>query len=176
MQEPDDHELMARLRDGDQEALRGLIERYQSALVNYFGRLGAQQDGDDLAQETFVRLYQYRNRYEPRAKFTTFLFTLARHAWADRGRKSARLERVRRRLMEQPDRMATGPTGDGLDVRSALAQLPEKLRMVLVLNYYEGMGYEEIGRVLKVPVGTVKSRVFLAMLRLREMFHEDHTE
>ena len=81
--ETDDFALMARVRAGRADAFRTLVERHRRPLLNFFARMGASSHGEDLAQETFVRLWNYRKKYKPSAKFTTFLYTLARHAWLD---------------------------------------------------------------------------------------------
>lgn len=175
MCETSDIELMARIKTGDEIAFAELIRRHQSALLNFFRRLGAQQDREDLVQETFLRLYRYRMRYKPTAKFTTFLYTLARHAWTDRWRKGQRRERLREALTICAPTMTDGGMGqvyDRMDTEQLLARLPDKLREVVVLSLYHHMRYEEIGEILDIPVGTVKSRVFNALQRLKEIRHE----
>lgn len=176
MDEPSDIELMKRARAGDQEAFAALIRRHQAPLLNFFRRLGAYREAEDLAQEVFVRLYRWRERYVERAKFTTFLYTLARHAWADHGRRAARRERIAERAkteLPDVDDGAWPRVAARLDAQQALARLPEKLRVVLVMSLYQGLRYEEIAEALGIPQGTVKSRVFLALRRLREMFDEE---
>jgi len=175
MQELPDHELMGKVRGGEQSAFALLIRRHQNPLLNFFRRLGANNDAEDLVQEVFLRLYRYRDRYMHNAKFTTFLYTLARHAWADRWRKRQRVERIEERAKQE---MRAERDGDmeqmrnALDVQQALALLPDKLRIVLVMSIYQGLRYDEIADVLQIPTGTVKSRVFLAMSRLKEIYHD----
>ncbi len=171
----DDIALMARVRKGDEGAFAQLIARHELPLVNFFRRLGAYQEAEDLAQVTFLRLFRYRTRYRPSAKFTTFLYTLARHAWADHLRQVARRERiVERGRIEWPtsDGATSGMARARLDAQAALAALPEKLRMVVVMSLYQGLDYAEIAKALGIPVGTVKSRMFLALRRLRSWFDE----
>ena len=81
--ESDDFALMARVGEGCEGAFRQLVERHQRPLLNFFARMGASTTSEDLAQETFIRLWNYRTKYKPAAKFTTFLYTLARHVWLD---------------------------------------------------------------------------------------------
>lgn len=174
MEEPSDFELMARIRTGEQAAFLSLVRRHQDPLVNFFHRLGAYTDAEDLVQETFLRLYRYRAKYRPDAKFTTFLYTLARHAWADRLRKQKRQEAISERVTTEAsstDRIETHGAQARMDAQSALNALPEKLRIVLVMSFYQGLRYDDIAEILEVPVGTVKSRVFLAMERIREAFN-----
>ncbi len=176
MHELSDFELMAQVREGSQEAFATLIHRHQNALLNFFRHLGAHSDAEDLVQDTFLRLFRYRARYVPSAKFTTFLYTLARHAWADRWRKAQRQERLEERLQQEWSGVDDGgiaPVRARLDAQEALVRLPEKLRLVLVMSWYEGLLYEDIARILRIPEGTVKSRMFLALQQLREMFHEE---
>jgi RNA polymerase sigma-70 factor (ECF subfamily) len=174
MHEPSDYELMEQIKQGKQEAFTVLIRRHQDSLVNFFRQLGANNDSEDLVQDTFLRLFRYRMRYRPSAKFTTFLYTLARHTWVDRWRKNERGERLQERLKNESDEVDEGgpPIRNRIDAQEALSRLPEKLRMVLVMSLYQGLNYEEIAEALDIPLGTVKSRVFLALSRLREMFDE----
>ena len=175
MHEPLDHELMERIGAGEENAFPLLIRRYQSPLLNFFRRLGANHDAEDCVQEVFLRLYRYRDRYEHSAKFTTFLYTLARHVWTDRWRKRQRMERIEERARQEMPAESDGNLGRtraALDAQQALTQLPEKLRIVLVMSLYQGLRYDEIADALQIPTGTVKSRVFLALQRLKEIYHD----
>ena len=174
MQELPDHELMGKTRAGDQAAFAVLIRRHQSPLLNFFRRLGANTDAEDLVQEVFLRLYRYRDRYVHNAKFTTFLYTLARHVWADRWRKLQRILRIEERARQEMPSECDGNmrrVRDAMDTGQALEQLPDKLRVVLVMSICQGLRYSEIGEVLGIPEGTVKSRVFLALKKLKEIYH-----
>jgi RNA polymerase sigma-70 factor (ECF subfamily) len=175
MHEPLDHELMEKIKAEEEDAFALLIRRHQSPLLNFFHRLGANSDAEDLVQEVFLRLYRYRDRYAHSAKFTTFLYTLARRAWADRWRKRQRIERIEERARKEMPAESDGNLGrtrDTLDAQQALTQLPEKLRIVLVMSLYQGLRYDEIAAALEIPTGTVKSRVFLALRRLKEIYHD----
>ncbi|OGV41602.1 MAG: hypothetical protein A2X46_03720 [Lentisphaerae bacterium GWF2_57_35] len=175
MHELSDFELMDQIKEGVQESFAILIRRHQDSLLNFFRRLGANNDAEDLVQETFLKLFRYRFEYRPSAKFTTFLYTLARHAWADRWRKTERRERLYGLLESEAcetDDGCMSPTRARLDAQEALKRLPDKLRMVLVMSLYQGLNYEEIAQALDIPLGTVKSRVFTALNRLKELFHE----
>jgi RNA polymerase sigma-70 factor, ECF subfamily len=173
-QDPD-AALMAQVAAGSQTAFVEIVHRHQNALLNFFIRLGAYSDGEDLVQETFVRVFRYRQKYRPTARFTTFLYVLARHVWADRGRKTMRRERMELELQAEAETTnGAGPVNPAahVDVEDALKSLSPKLREVLVLNVYQGLRYQEIADVLGVPVGTVKSRVNLAMQALRRFSDE----
>ncbi|MBP7830881.1 MAG: RNA polymerase sigma factor [Kiritimatiellae bacterium] len=175
--EPDDFELMRLVRGGDPEAMACLVRRHQGPLLNFFRRMGACTDAEDAVQETFIRVYNYRDRYRPTAKFTTFLYTVARHVRNDLLRKVMRREALVERISAEPEATppAPGPGGVAwrLDIHAALARLPEKLRGVVVLGVYQGLRQEEIAAVLGIPLGTVKSRMFNALERLKEIFDED---
>ncbi len=173
---PSDFELMERLRAGDREALADLIRRHQPSLVNFFRRMGARtHETEDLVQDAFLRLYAWRDRWRPTGKFTNLLFVLARHAWADLSRKAARLPRAADNELGVTEAAAAPGTDPDarMDVRQALATLSDKLRMVVVLNVYQGLSYQEIADVLDVPLGTVKSRMHLAMKALKERMNAD---
>ncbi len=174
--ETDDFALMAQVRVDREDAFRRLVERHRRPLLNFFARLGASHHGEDLAQETFVRLWNYREKYKPSAKFTTFLYTLARHAWLDFVRRQIRFKSFTDRYREEIPASTDGGLGRlrrQLDVQAALETLSPKLREVLVLAVNQGLAYDEIAAILRIPVGTVKSRVFNALAQLQETFHED---
>jgi RNA polymerase sigma-70 factor (ECF subfamily) len=167
-----DVDLMDRAKTGAPEAFVCLIRRYQTPLLNFFRRMGVYTDAEDMAQDTFVRLFRYRSRYRPSAKFTTFLYLMARQVWIDSLRKRRRREDFLRRWEENraDDPEASGaPETRRPDAAGALDRLPPRMREVVVLNIYQGLKYEEIARVLCIPEGTVKSRMFHALAKLREM-------
>lgn len=180
-EEPDSPDLvdvdarcMALVASGDDGAFEQLVIRHQKSLLNFFARMGAQSECEDLVQNTFVRLYQFRDRYQATAKFTTFLHVLAYRVWADLGRKTMRREKLAAHLRVAAETIetATDEPAPGIDVEAALARLSAKLRDVVVLHFYQGLPYQEIADVLDIPLGTVKSRINLAINALREIFHE----
>ena len=173
--ETDEYFLMARAREGHEDSFRRLVERHQRPLLNFFARMGASNHGDDLAQETFIRLWNYRKKYKPSAKFTTFLYTLARHAWLDFVRRQNRFRLFADRYREEIPASTDGGLGKlrrSLDIQFALDHLSPKLRETLVLAIHQGLSYDEIAAILSIPVGTVKSRIFNALSTLQETFHE----
>lgn len=177
MERPDDTDLMLRARDGDDRAFGDLVRRYQKILLNFFARAGVQYDCEDLVQQTFLRLYRYRARYQARARFSTFLFLLARQVWVDEIRRRKRRERLVEALEREPQPVAESApdarTGSGgLDLADALAALPETHRLVVELGVYQELPYAEIAKILGIPVGTVKSRMFVALSRLRRILEE----
>ncbi len=185
----EDCELMLAARTGSREAFAALVARWQARLLTFFFRQGGDRDlAEDCAQEVFVRLYKSRDRYTPEASFATFLFTIARHYWID----VARARRVRPDL-RSPASRHTAQDGEGEDLvnrvadpslappasavlsddlvqlRAALAKLPESLRDVVQLGVLEALPYSEVSTLLSIPVGTVKSRVHAAVAALRTL-------
>jgi RNA polymerase sigma-70 factor, ECF subfamily len=171
--DPDsDAALMALARVDDRHAFAVLVRRHQKMLLNFFIRSGVQYDAEDLVQQTFLRLYRYRDRYLPRAKFTTFLFLMARQVWIDELRRRSRTGRLADALAREPEppNAAGGPPLErgGLDIADAVAALPEAMRQVVELGVYQDLPYAEVAHILGVPEGTVKSRMFNAIRMLRE--------
>lgn len=155
-------------RQGDRSAFEALVRRHQRRLLNYFIRSGVSTDAEDLVQQTFLRLYRYRNRYSARAKFTTFLYLLARQVWIDELRRRTRRRRLSDSLAAEPDNAPPAVTPAlADDLQQALAGLSERLRAVVTLGVLQELAYPEIAKILKIPVGTVKSRMFNALRELR---------
>ena len=166
----EDAALMVRVRDGDLAAFETLVRRHQRPLMNFFARLGVTMDVEDLAQETFVRLYRYRSRYRPSAKFTTYLYLLARQVRIDFLRKTNRRAALHEKAAKEAPRQAEpAPAARGarIDAATALGMLSEAMREVVVLSVLQGLPHGEIAEILGIPVGTVKSRLSIALHRLR---------
>ena len=164
--------LMLEVARGNERAFTTLVRTHQQPLVNFFTRMGASSDCEDLVQETFVRLFRYRSQYRPAARFMTFLYHLARNVWADRGRKIMRLERLAAAYeteLQIAGNAAPERSKDTVDIEAALGRLSPKLREVVVLNIYQGLRYQEVADVLGIPLGTVKSRINLAFTALKEI-------
>ena len=173
----DDAELMKGVARGDDAALAELIGRHQRGVLNFFVRCGVYTDEqEDLVQETFLRVYRYRARYRPSAKFTTFLYLLARQVRIDALRRRQRREaRHREADKELPHSVVPTETERGgvMDVMAALARLSEEMRETVALVVMQGMTHDEAAAVLKIPAGTVKSRLFHAMGIMRKFMESD---
>jgi RNA polymerase sigma-70 factor (ECF subfamily) len=171
----DDAALMLRVRNGDPAAFSTVMKTYEKKVLNFFIRLGVQYDAEDLTQQTFLRLYRYRDRYEPKAKVSTFLFLMARQVWIDELRKRNRRKKLVESLAKETagdvarsaadEVAATGTT----DLQQALTTLPEDMRIVIELGVYQELPYSEIAKILDIPEGTVKSRMFNALAQLRRL-------
>jgi len=175
-----DVDLMLRAaRHDDREAFAELVRRHQQPLANFFMRSGVYDSVEDLVQETFIRLFRYRSRYQPRAKFTTFLYLLARQTRIDALRRLKRREALHDRAgaeMPQDVQPTAAARGAGIDLAAALARLSEPMREVVVLSVLQGLAQKEVAEVLKIPVGTVKSRLSVALARLREDLSQGDTQ
>ena len=180
-------ELMLRVRDGDAEAFSQLVSLWQPRLVTLFlHQTGDHSTAEDLAQEVFMRVYRARDRYEPKAKFTTWVHTIANNIASDLRQRAYR--RKERGVdanqsasgsmvgLEQLAIAASGllPTRQ-LDraemqavVQQAIATLNDRQRMVILLAKFEQCSYEEIAAAMKLSVPAVKSLLFRAREQLRE--------
>lgn len=171
-----DAALMLCVKQGDRKAFETLIRRHQGPLVNFFRGSGVHTHAEDLVQETFLRLYRYRDRYQAQAKLTTFLYLLARQVWIDHLRKQQRRRRLEEPMQEHtPEPMMPPPAlrGEGHDLIDALATLPEAMRDAVLLCAAQGLSQGEAAEILGVPVGTVKSRVSYGLKRLRAWIEAD---
>ena len=156
------------------DALMAEARKFEKNLLNFFWRQGVSySEGEDLVQETYLRLWKYRREYKPAAKLSTFLFLMARQVRIDALRRQARREnREESWGREQPT--SEGPKAFGVreDVRWALAKLSEPLRDVIELGVFQDLPYAEVAEILGIPVGTVKSRMHNALKELKEIFDE----
>lgn len=167
---------MLAVQKGDQKAFRKLVEKYQNSLLNFFFYMNANmQEGEDLVQETFLKVYLYRDKYTPSAKFSTFLYRIARNTGIDYLRKKKAIPvSFEDDLLEEPalDTSRSSEIDVKGDLEKALLLLPEKLRSVIVMSYFEDLKYQEIADILEIPLGTVKSRMSFAMNQLKEIMEK----
>jgi RNA polymerase sigma-70 factor (ECF subfamily) len=161
---------MLLLQRGDATAFERLLERYQRRLFGFLLRRAPSQHAEDLFQETWLRVVRSRGSFDPARRFSTWLFQIANNLCRDGARRSAVEAKDRtRQQAELPSQGAAGMTAldAKLDAQKRLAQLPESLREVLVLRYFEDLGEREIAEIVGVPPGTVKSRLHAAVRALR---------
>ncbi|HNX04845.1 MAG TPA: sigma-70 family RNA polymerase sigma factor [Opitutales bacterium] len=168
-----DSALMMRVREGDEKALAELIDRWKTPLINFFYRsINSYAQAEDLAQMTFVRIYRSAPRYEPRAKFSTYLFHVARRLLINeyRHRQRKPLETV-----DPADLHAVSDNEEARDVseieeafNQAIGNLPEKHATALLLLKQQELSYDEIAVLMDASVGAVKTWIFRARAQLRE--------
>lgn len=177
------------LRAGDVGPFEAFVRRETRSFFGFFRHLGADPaEAEDLTQDVFTRLFHARDAYRPQVgplrpggRFRAYAFRVARNVWIDRGRRRA----VRPRLWEASEAQAaaleeraTGDAGPGARLaereeaeraQAALGALSTRHREVFELAVVRELAYPEIAALLSIPVGTVKSRVFYAVRRLREL-------
>ena len=170
-----DEDLMARVAEDDERAFAELVRRFQGRVMNLVSRvLNDRECGDDLTQEVFVRVFVHRRNYRRGSKFSTWLFTIAANLAKNEIRRRVRrrnwfsLNALQEVLKDSAIQLAD-PT-EGKESRmereqlqeamgKAIATVPEKYRLALVLRDIDGLTYEEIAQVLGIPGGTVRSRI-----------------
>ncbi|MBI2424220.1 MAG: RNA polymerase sigma factor [Candidatus Hydrogenedentes bacterium] len=177
---PSDEVLMARVKAGDDDALAALLRRYEQALFHYARQmLGNAADAEDIFQETFLRVHLHRRRFWGNALFKPWVYRIATNLCKDRLRYRQRRPEVQPGNDEdRPDVLDNLPSAISApdDVASAkelaarmsqaLASLNVKHRAVFLMAHQEGMSYAEIARALRIPAGTVKSRMNKAVSQL----------
>ena len=149
--------------------------KLEQNLLNFFWRQGVSYgEGEDLVQETYIRLWEYRDRYRPTAKLSTFLFMIARQVWIDALRRRTRREiREESWGRERPETVEPPSPGVKEDVRWEVSRLSEPLREVIELGVFQDLPYAEVAEILSIPVGTVKSRMSNALKKLKEIFDDE---
>jgi RNA polymerase sigma-70 factor (ECF subfamily) len=190
-----DIQLMLQFKAGDQRAFQHLFDKHKKRVINYCYRYcGHPAVAEELAQETFLRVYKAAPRYRPKARFSTWLFKIAANVCLNEIRKP-----IYRNRMESMDEAAekgcnpvAAPCGPGASapdamlasreqqtvVQKAIAQLPEKQRAALLLRVNEEFSYREIGRQINRSEGHVKTLIHRGRQRLKKMlgayFGEGH--
>jgi RNA polymerase sigma-70 factor, ECF subfamily len=185
-----DAALVARCQKADVAAFNEIVGRYKLKIFNYLYRMtGNAEDAEDLTQEVFVRMYTNINRFRAEASLTTWLYRIAGNLCIDRFRRSKN-QRGLVSSLDAPLRFDDATDGESAtrdisdlssapetllgrkelsgQIEKALLKLPEKLRSAVILHDIEGMAYDAIAALEKIPLGTVKSRLFNARVALRE--------
>ena len=181
-----DVQLMLKAAAGDQSAFEQLVTRYQDRLVGFFFHLVHDRTAaEDLAQETFLRVYRSRERYEPTARFSTWLFRIAHNLASNQKRGAARRREIplaagsdahnlcpEEQILAEKSALMPTRQIDSREmrdiVRSAIEELSERQKTVVVLHKFEEMSYEEIGEVMGLGVVAVKSLLSRARGKLKE--------
>lgn len=154
-------------------AFNKIVNRYKDRLMNAIVRmLGSREEAEDIVQETFFRVYQHRSSFDFRHCFSTWIYTIALNLARNELRKRKRfkffdifdLQGKESEIsveMEMPSNLPKA-------IESALETLPEKYRLAFVLRDVQELPYEEVAKIMNIPLGTVKSRVNRARAMLRE--------
>lgn len=185
-----DVRLMLRVKDDDAGAFESLVRRYETRLVRLMEHMGPRPDmAEDLAQETFLRVYRARKRYVPGAKFSTWLFTIAGNVARNASRSLYRRHEVNEIDAPTPQGSDQAPSlaSSALDasgmmpvriaegteraelVRAAVATLGERQRMALMLSRFENMTYAEIAESMQLTTKAVKSLLSRARVNLKDI-------
>ncbi len=181
-----DDELITLHRSGDPEAFRTLVERYLDAIYAFARRMtGSPNEADDIAQETFVKIWKTLDRYRLTGTFRAWVFAVARNTAIDHLRKkksavfsdfeNAEGKNTLTETLADPETLPETLLDRAEDKKlldGALGELPEIDRQIMTLHYSEDMTFEAIGRALKKPLNTVKSRHRRALEKLREYFEK----
>jgi len=185
-----DHELIADYQNGDSKALEILFERYKKPVLNFALRVtGNRADAEDVVSEVMMILLVKKEKYQPTAKFSTWLFTIARNSCINKLRKRKNIfsmwmqnsENGEYEVLDLPD---TGALPDHLikekemtaQVKKAIEKLPDTQREALVLREYQNLSYEEIRQILNCSLENVKILIFRARERLRQELSSFMTE
>ena len=179
-----DEDVMERCAMGSEAAFRALVQRYRTRIMNLVCRFINDRDrAEEISQEVFLRVFRNRERYRKSGKFSTWIFTIAVNLTKNEIRS-----RVRHRGTFSLDAMDEESGGQGVSfpdskplpdedlnaneigrkVAEALHRIPARYREAVVLRDVEGLSYEEVGQILRIPGGTVRSRINRARLMLKE--------
>ena len=181
-----DVEILAEVAAGDIDAYGKIVGRYRGRLYNFVFRFVSDREtAEDIVQETFLRAFRKRKEYRAIANFSTWLFTIAGNL-----AKSELRRRKRWRLFSlhwdsdsdtgielpdesfRPDKVAESSMTD-VQIQDAIRSLPENYRQVILLRDVEGMSYQEMAEIVDCPVGTVKSRVNRARIKLQQKLRQE---
>lgn len=186
----DDHSLLEATRTGDETAFQEIVRRYQNQITNYVYRMITDYDrAVDLSQETFLRVYLNVERYQATFSFSTYIYRIAHNLaiselrqrnrrktiqlptfFSDKDNEEVEVELADQRQVLTDEAMIDDERR--LAVARGIASLPEKYRAALVLCDIEEKSYEEISEILRLPVGTVKSRINRARNLLKEKLRD----
>ncbi|HEX4168906.1 MAG TPA: RNA polymerase sigma factor [Bryobacteraceae bacterium] len=162
-----DEVLMLEFQAGSRESFEELFARYRDPLHAFFRRrLASRESAEDLAQETWMAVLRGAVRYQPRALFRTYLYAIALRLLAGERRKNSQ-----RRVALVADTPVAGPELPEADhwIRAALEKLDATEREIIMLREYEQLSYAEIAGLLRIPLNTVRSRLFRARVALKDL-------
>jgi len=176
-----DEELIARFQEGDEQAYTELVNRYRDKLITFVYRFVNEfEKAEDLVQDTLVKLYTHKHYYRNIAKFSTWIYTIAGNLAKTELRKRGTRNEIRISQMGPEDRdydlPSVAPDTDEVaqsefiekKIQAAIQKLPLHFRTAIILRDIQGTSYEEISKIVGVPLGTVKSRINRARLQLQK--------
>ena len=175
-----DKELILRFQQGDELAYVELVNRYRNRLINFVFRfVGTKEESEDIVQDTFVKLYEKKDYYRPINEFSTWIFTIASNLAKTELRKGKRRKTSSLSDLGLENKDFDVPVQDTTDeetldefadsqIQDAIQSLQIHFRTALILRDIEELSYEEISKILDVPLGTIKSRINRARLQLQE--------
>ena len=176
-----DMDILAEVSAGNVDAYGKIVGRYNGRLYNFIYRfVGDRETAEDIVQETFLRAFRKRKEYRAIANFSTWLFTIAGNLAKSELRRRKRWRMFSLERDEEtdtgmelpdnsapPDKVAESSLAD-VQIQEAIASLPDNYKQVILLRDVQGMSYQEISEIVDCPVGTVKSRVNRARLKLQQ--------
>ena len=177
-----DEQLMKMFQEGDEHAYNQLVIKYKDRILNYIiNFVGDYASAQDLAQDTFLKVYIKKKSYREIAKFSTWLYTIAGNLAKTELRKIKRRKTYSVSALSRDDKefVLKVPEKDSIDetdqygqsefMQSALLELEDDFRNIIILREIQGTSYEVISKILKLPLGTVKSRINRGKLKLRDI-------
>ena len=180
-----DEELIATFQNGNEQAYIELVRRYRNRLMTFVFRfLGDMDLSEDIVQDTMVKVYTHKHYYKEIAKFSTWIYTIAGNFAKTELRKRKRRKVTLLSHMNTDDRKYEIPStelksedivqGEYTEryIQKAILQLPLHFRTVVILRDIQELSYEEISKIVNVPLGTVKSRINRARLQLQQTLKE----
>ena len=175
-----DEKLISRFQAGDERAYVELVNRYKDKLLNFvFQFLGDLEQAEDVVQDTMIRLYEKKHYYKEIAKFSTWIYTIARNLANTELRKRKRRKTTYLSQMSKEERQYEIPAvQDDVDqslhnefindrIQSAINNLPEHFKLVIILRDIQELSYDDISNIVEVPLGTIKSRINRARIQLQ---------
>ena len=175
-----DEELISRFQNGDERAYVELVYRYKDKLLNFvFQFLGDLEQAEDVVQDTMLRLYEKKHYYKEIAKFSTWIYTIARNLANTELRKRKRRKTTYLSQLSKEERQFEIPAAqDDVDqslhnefindrIQSAINNLPEHFKLVIILRDIQELSYDDISNIVEVPLGTIKSRINRARIQLQ---------
>lgn len=173
----EDAALVAKAQRGDSVALARLLQAHYLSVKKYLITVTLDRSlAEDLTQETMIRAIQRIAQYSGRARFSTWLISIATNLFMDSLRRQKRERRLQEESVAMADLPAEAPQADWADLMHRLGELPRDVAVPVVLKHYYGYTYEEIAEWMGIPEGTVKSRIWGGIRVLRRGLDADAGE